>query len=298
MTTPIEHYPNLAKALGVSDLYFKREDLHPYGSHKGRSIPVMIDIYLAQGETKFALSSSGNAALAATMYVKELNNSNKSVDLDIFVGNHIAPHKLEKLQKYADDHIRILKKERPLQALTQAMNEGMRSLRQSTDDNALIGYKTLAEELAESFAGKSKENLGAIFIGTSSGTTAEALAKYFLNNTGSKSIPQVHIIQTSSCHPIALGLNSYDGPDETSIADAITDITGYRKAEIVPLIQKTGGAGWFATNEAIESAQELVKKYTGLDISTNSALSVVGVMQAVYAGHQIDGSMVCIICGE
>ena len=315
MTTPLEHYPDLANALNVSDLYFKREDMHPYGSHKGRSIPVMIELYRNQGETRFALSSSGNAALAAAMYVQKLNSAYFSqlkqknnqvgpstfLDLDIFVGNHVASHKFDKLLKYADDHIRILKKERPLQALTQAMNEGVRSLRQSTDENALIGYKSLAEELAESFS--EKEKLGAIFIGTSSGTTAEALAKYFLqvkgaDSTASKTLPQIHIIQTSSCHPIVDGLNSYDGPDEDSIADAITDITGYRKADIVPLIQKTGGAGWFATNENIEAALELVKKYTNLDISTNSALSVAGVMQAVYAGHQIDGAVVCMICGE
>jgi len=47
--TPLEHYPTLAKAIGVSDLYFKREDLHPYGSHKGRSIPVMINNYYKKG---------------------------------------------------------------------------------------------------------------------------------------------------------------------------------------------------------------------------------------------------------
>ena len=305
--TPLENYPELAKALGVSDLYFKREDLHPYGSHKGRSIPVMIDLYRNQGETRFALSSSGNAALAAAMYVKKLNErlDNNKLDLDIFVGNHVSVNKLAKLEKYADDHIRILKKERPLQALTQAVNDGMRSLRQSTDENALIGYKSLADELNESFSVKSMPTLGAVFIGTSSGTTAEALARNFIKNADTKyvanntnEIPQVHIIQTSSCHPIADGLNSYDGPDEDSIAGAITDITGYRKADLVPLIQKNGGAGWFATNETIESAQELVKKYTGLDISTNSALSVVGVMQAVYAGHKIKGALVCIICGE
>ena len=33
----------------MKDLYFKREDLHPYGSHKGRSITVMIDIYIKEG---------------------------------------------------------------------------------------------------------------------------------------------------------------------------------------------------------------------------------------------------------
>jgi threonine dehydratase len=313
MTTPLEHYPDLATALGVSDLYFKREDLHPYGSHKGRSIPVMIEKYRYEGDARFAVSSSGNAALAAAMYIQKINreiaandSTARSIDLDIFVGNHVAEHKYEKLLAYADDHIRVLKKERPLQALNQAMNDGMRSLRQSTDDNALVGYNSLAQELAESFSKKRPvDRLGAIFVGTSSGTTAQALAQYFLRSAdkdsaaGSiKKIPQIHIIQTSSCHPIADGLNSYDGPDEPSDADAITDITAYRKNELVPLIPKTGGSGWFATNEAIETARILVKKHTSLDISTNSALSVVGVMQAVYSGHKIEGAVVCLICGE
>jgi len=114
----------------VSDLYFKREDLHPYGSHKGRSIPVMIDSYYKAGDRRFAISSSGNAALAAALYVNELNSlhfsqlkcadskTSQPIDLDIFVGNHVAPHKLEKLKKIAaapksGNHIRILVKERP-----------------------------------------------------------------------------------------------------------------------------------------------------------------------------------------
>ena len=68
MTTPLEQQAQLAEAIGISSLYFKREDLHPYGSHKGRSIPVMIEHYLASGDTRFAISSSGNAALAAVMH--------------------------------------------------------------------------------------------------------------------------------------------------------------------------------------------------------------------------------------
>ncbi|MES2314790.1 MAG: PLP-dependent lyase/thiolase [Patescibacteria group bacterium] len=293
MQTPLEQYSDLAAAIGVTNLYFKREDLSPYGSHKGRSIPVMIEVYRNQGESRFAISSSGNAALAAAIHIQKLNKEKKDslLELDIFVGNHVAEHKYQKLLAYADDYIRILKKERPLQALTQAMNDGMRSLRQSTDNLALKGYESLAEELGQI------KNLGAIFIGTSSGTTAQALATYFLNNSATK-IPQIHIIQTSSCHPLSDGLNSYDGPDEPSVADAITDITAYRKNDLTPLIQKTGGYGWFATNENIETAQLLTEKHTGLDISTNSALSVVGAMQAVYAGHKIEGPVVCLICGE
>ena len=250
----------------------------------------MIDHYYKKGDREFAISSSGNAALATALYVKELNMKNKEpINLDIFVGNNIAPHKLQKLKELADEHIRILIKERPLQALTQATQEGRRSLRQSTDDIALIGYGSLAEELVQI------EKIGAIFIGTSSGTTAQALAEYFMKN---KLPIQVHIVQTSSCHPITDAFETISIPDEKSIADAIVDQTAYRKDKLVELIRKTGGRGWLATNENIETARNLVLENTGLEISTNSALSIVGAMQAIYSSYEINGSAVCMICGE
>lgn len=287
--TPLEDQPKLAAAIGLSGLSLKREDLHPYGSHKGRSIPLMIDRYYQNGDRRFAISSSGNAALAAVMHAQKLNAEGKVLELDVFVGNHAAPHKVEKLKRFAGEHIRILVKERPLQALTQTSQEGIRSLRQSTDDSALIGYGSLAEELAKA------KGVGAVFIGTSSGTTAQALAEYFL---GKKLPIQVHIVQTSSCHPMAEAFESYDGPDEPSIADAIVDKTAYRKDKLVPLIEKTGGRGWSATNDDIRAAQELAKKHAGLDISTNSALSVAGAMKAAVLGYKIKGTVVCLICGD
>ena len=301
MLTPLEQYQKLASAIGFTDLYFKREDLHPYGSHKGRSIPIMIEHYLATGDQAFAISSSGNAALAAAIHVQKLNefsdtnNQTPITTLDIFIGNHVSPKKLYKIRAIAQKssgRIRVLIKERPLQALIQASQEGKRSLRQSTDDQALAGYESLAKELTE---GRPTQSIGAIFIGTSSGTTAQALATYFLKN---KLPIQVHIVQTSSCHPLSDAFETYDGSDERSTADAITDITGYRKSILIPLIEKTGGKGWVATNDDIKAAQELVQEHAGLSISTNSALSVVGAMKAAYTSHEIDGAVVCMICGE
>jgi len=282
MISPQTSEPKLAQTLGVPALYFKREDLHPYGSHKGRSIPIMIDYYVGQGSKDFAISSSGNAALAAALHVKKLNAGLK---LDIFVGIHLAPHKLAKLKGLENEHIRVLAKERPLQALMQAREEGVRSLRQSTDDIALIGYKTLAEELSRI------PKLAAIFIGTSSGTTAQALAQYF-------SSTQIHIVQTSSCHPLSDAFETYDGEDEQSVANAIVDKTAHRKDALIPLIKKTSGYGWFATNDQIHAAQRLTKTHTDLEISANSALSVVGVMEAVYRSWPLNGAVACLICGE
>jgi cysteine synthase len=279
MVTPNEIQTDLAKALQVDNLYFKREDLHPFGSHKGRSIPIMIDSHLRNGFTHFAISSSGNASLAAGLYIKELD---KDIRLDILVGQNISTRKLNKLKELENQYIKVTVHDRPIQTLFNlTKDQNVKPLRQSIDDTSLLGYEDLAYELTRI------KDLKAVFIGTSSGTTAQALGKYFKSKK--KSI-EIHIVQTSSCHPMIEDVSI----DEISIADAIVDIAAIRKDRILEIIKN----GWIANNEQIISAQEITKKYTGLDISTNSALSVAGLMQAIYIGKKWQGSIVCMICGD
>ncbi len=291
MITRHEAYPKLAKALEMKSVFLKREDLHPYGSHKGRSIPIMIDTYLSQGIKHFAISSSGNAALASACYIEKLNKDRlDKIILDILVGQHISTKKLRKLEQFKSQYINVTMHDRPLQTLFNIIkDQDVRALRQSTDDTALVGYKALAEELSEI------PDLQAVFIGTSSGTTAQALAEYF--NTSDKKV-EVHIVQTSSCHPIADAFVDDETLDEQSIADAIVDHTALRKDELIKLIEKTGGSAWIASNEQITTAQEITKNNTDVVISTNSALSVAGLMQAVYTGRSWTGAVICIVCGD
>lgn len=337
MITLQKSYPDLARAVGVSSLYLKREDLHPYGSHKGRSIPVMIDHYLKEGKRHFAISSSGNAALAAALYVKELNENKKKskgekIMLEILVGNKIPERKLNKLTDLADQNVSVMRFERPLQSLTQKTADGsIQSLRQSTDDIALVGYESLAEELEQI------KDLQAIFLATSSGTTAQALAEYFLEKGGGKTPPtttdpvrrdgqkpfseglpeekelvpggkahrqgkqaavEIHIVQTTSCHPMALEFVDSVPSEDQSSADAIVDTTARRKDTLIPLIQKTNGSGWIASNEEIRTAQELIEKNAKIKVSPNGALALAGLMQAVFTGREWDGNVVCVIGGE
>ncbi len=291
MITPNEEQQKLAKALEIDSLFFKREDLHPLGSHKGRSLPVMIDTYAKQGISHFAISSSGNAALASAFYIEKLNKDRtEKITLEIFVGQHIATKKLRKIEQFKSENISITMHDRPLQALfTKTKDENIRALRQSNDDTSLLGYHELADELLKI------TDLKAVFIGTSSGTTAQALAEHFIEN---KKEIEIHIVQTSTCHPIADSFVDNSMLDEKSIADAIVDHTALRKDKLIKLIDSSGGSGWIASNEHIRSAQEITLKNTGVTISTNSALSVAGLMQAVYTGKDWDGSVVCMICGD
>jgi len=295
--TPLVNEQALADAIGTGRLFLKREDLHRYGSHKGRSIPAMIEKYAETGDRRFGISSSGNAALAAALYVREFNSKLRKsagmspIDLSIYIGTRAAPKKAMRLKELENGNIKVWVKERPMQAMTVAAQEGVRSLRQSLDDAALVGYASLADELM------AEKNVSAVFVGTSSGTTAQALAQAF---QAAKRQIQVHFVQTSSCHPMSAASEQYDGPHELSIADAIVDTVAMRKPVLIPLVSTTGGRGWTVTNDKLSGAIDMIATHCkGLEVTANGALGVAGLIQATELGYDLGkGAAVCIVGGE
>ncbi|HEY4493668.1 MAG TPA: PLP-dependent lyase/thiolase [Candidatus Paceibacterota bacterium] len=288
MITPQDEAPKLAKALGLSvPLYLKREDLHPYGSHKGRSIPYMIEQYAKGGETRFAISSSGNAALAAARYINEYNSkfNERELSLQIFVGENISGEKFEILKHEIlnNPKIQITKCEKPKQSVHILNKKGeAKALRQSNDPTALVGYGSLIAELAEI------DNIAAVFVPTSSGTTAEALAEKF----------RVEIVQTSKCHPIAEQFDTNFTPATESSADAIVDIVALRGDSLVRKIKEKNGAGWVVSNEEVKNAQDLLAKIEGAEGSPNGVLGIAGLGKSLAMGKTYSGPVVCIVTGR
>lgn len=289
MITPEVDAPEIARELGVPKLLLKREDLHPYGSHKGRSIPVMIDMKVAEGHKEFAVSSSGNAALAALRHIQKRNSEGDDLKLSIFVGEHISPEKLQRLKDEAKDpRVTIDESPRPLQALKRLIDGGKASLRQSTDDEALVGYRALAAEIAAT------PDLKAVFVGSSSGTAAQAIAAY-LTEHGKPAA--VHVVQTSAVAPLARALGA-EGAEAPSIADAIVDRVAHRREAVVEAVGRTGGKGWIAAIGDIRRAQALLRDKAGIDATGNGALGLAGLIAALAKGERFDGSIVCIVTGR
>lgn len=287
--TPLTLAKKLAKELKIQNqVYLKREDLHPLGSHKGRSIPTMIDQQIKNGQFNFVISSSGNAALAAAIYTKKYNQKNKKqkINLQIIVGKNIAPEKLKMIKKNTNEFVQLAQMPNPKQTAFQLeKNKGCHWLRQSTDDTALIGYEKLAKELAKI------KNLQAIFIPTSSGTTAEGIYQ------GMKKMhlkPQIHIVQTTACHPFVDG----DEHTATSLAGAIVDKIAHRKQNILKIIKQTKGGGWIANDTEITGAIKLIQKTEKIKVSPNSALSLVGLQKTLTKNKKYTGSIVLLITGK
>jgi len=297
MKTPQLPYSELATQLGVSEVYLKREDDHPYGSHKGRSIPLMMKKYLDDGHHDFVISSSGNAALAAILFTANHNKNNptEQIKLQIFVGKNIDQNKLNSLKStlssLGEGQGEVVQTDRPKQTAFQLDKAGKtKNLRQSTDDTALIGYHELAEELNKI------ENLQAIFIPTSSGTTAQGLGEAFQKL---KEHPQIHIVQTDFCHPIAKSFSKKMATNtSSSFASAIVDKIAHRKNQVIKIINQSNGSSWIVSDEEIKSAMDLVKKTCQVNISPNSALSIAGLKKAAESGWKWNGPVVCLITGK
>lgn len=292
MKTPQQSHAALAEALGLSALYVKREDLHSYGSHKGRSIPLMMKQYAKQQGTRaFAISSSGNAAYAAAMTADRYNLSHADdpMDLTIFVGEKIDAQKLRRLQRFVSQHIRITQVPRPKQAAFKFEKEGQgKNIRQSTDDTALSGYESLAKELTKI------PDLKHIVMPVSSGTAAQAVGMYLVDN----GLPiALHIVQTTACHPIATALGATTDSDEPSTAKAIVDNVAHRKDVIVHAVTETNGTATIATNTDIEQGQALLKQQADIDATPNGALSVAGLVQKHTNQKQLTGAVAVIVCG-
>lgn len=295
MKTLQKPYAELAKKVGLLELWFKREDLHPYGSHKGRSIPQMIKEYAKLGTKQFVISSSGNAALAAIIAVQKHNQNNPThVSLTVYVGKHIDAEKLNRLKKEITNNATTLEQvENPKQTVFQAEKNApteIKNLRQSTDDLALRGYGELADDLSKI------QNLQAVFIPTSSGTTAQALGEAFIK----MNLPvQIHIVQTTSCHPIAEVFDTTVIPsDEASLAGAIVDHVAHRKDKVIEAVKNTHGFGWIISNKEIENAMDLIKENTDFTVSTNSALSLAGLLKAEQHDWKWTGPVVCLVTGR
>lgn len=295
MLTPQPQAKKLARALGLDTvLYLKHEDLHPHGSHKGRSIPVMIEKYAKTGTMNFCISSSGNAAISAAITINKYNVKHKSTPLGliIFVGKNIDNQKLKVIKKLLNKNVLLQKVTNPKQTAFQMDKSSLvKNLRQSTDDTALQGYAGLAKELAKI------KNLSAVFIPTSSGTTAQGLYGEFKKL---KLSPEIHIVQTETCHPIADAYHLFPIKTTSSacIAGAIVDKVARRKEKVVEELKASKGNAWICGNKEIKNAMTLVKKTEKIIISPNSALSVAGLAQAIKNNLVFAGPVVCILTGR
>lgn len=128
----------------VGDWLVKREDKSMSGSHKFRALAFQISRLLDKKIERAVLSSSGNAAIAASRLLPK----NKNLKLFTFLSKKTPPEKLAALE-FSKNFVPILS-DRPLRMAKYAVKHfKLNDLRPSQDPNAIIGFRSLGFEIFE-----------------------------------------------------------------------------------------------------------------------------------------------------
>ena len=261
--TPLVKMLFLDTQIGV-----KNEYDNPNASFKDRSLAYQIAYHVNKGSKRFAISSSGNAAISAAAYCTKAR-----VELDIYVSGKINPAKLEKIENYLNNKIRLHQSNRPKSdAIKFAKQTGAYDLRGSVDDAALVGYRSLAYELVQQLP-----EIDALFIPCSSGTSTLGIAEGF---TQLKKNVRVYICQTEKINVIAHELDSEFKPSALSLADAIVDRVARRKEQVLELIANSKGGAFVISDALLKETKALLQNTVAAGFSYNSLLGFAALLKA------------------
>lgn len=294
MQTPVIRAPSpIVEGVGL-DIYIKREDLNPSGSHKDRALFPYVDKLVMKGEKAFCLSSSGNFAISAAYYARH----HPQVQFHLFSPPTISQEKKDRLNEYKTDNVIIHWSKLARSEASQFSRKAhIRLLRGSKDDYLLEGYDELARELVEQTEGKG----GSVFMAVSSGTMLAGLWEGFRNIVGTgrdPSLPSLHIVQTTKVYPIAREFDQDFTPSKVSIASAIVDRVANRKDQVVKAVKESHGSGWIVSDEEITSAMKKLAEVLHENVSPESAMSLAGLHKACAKGFRAKEPIALIFTGK
>ena len=184
---------------------------------------------------------------------------------------------------------RIIQTKKPVSgAFRYAKENKTFNLRQSTDDNAVIGYETIAYELNEKEA-----KSDAVFIPVSSGTILAGIASGF-HKLGKSCI--IHAVQTEAVHPIASLFDTDFTSQKKSLADAIVAKYTPRQEQIIAVIKRSKGFGWVISDKEIKKADSWLKSHE-LNCSYEGAAALAALWKAKEHGYHYKFP-VCLLTGK
>lgn len=264
-------------------LYAKLERFNPTGTHKDRSIGPWIEYYRKQGIAEFAIASSGNSAISAAKYCAE-----NKLKLQIFVSPKLEQNKEFLLVQYAAQPLRGLggtaitlsrTKTPRRDAIRFCKKNKAVNLRASTDNSALIGYRSIAFELMGQLP-----RIDNIFIPTSSGATLEGVYDGFKEAlpppSAAGGLPSFFTVQTAKVHPIASYFDKDFKRENKSYATAIVDNIAHRRKRVIKICEKTGGGGFVISNKELKEARVMLCKISDVPhIEWQSALAFAGFLK-------------------
>jgi len=201
--TALEPVPALAKLCGARELFLKREDRNPSGSHKDRGLLYQVVHHAPEGGQTFVLSSSGNAAVSAAAACRATNNR-----LIAFVSPKTARSKMLRL---VQTEAVVIVCPKPINFARYAARVfGLINLRGTKDSVSSIGYRSIAGEVSSE-----APELDAFFTFSSSGISMTGIADGF-DRLGCA--PSLWAVQSGECLGVVRAIDPETPSDPESPA--------------------------------------------------------------------------------
>ena len=218
---------------------------------------------------RIALSSSGNAAIAAAAYGRAAG-----LAVTAFVAPTTPPGKLRRLRAAGAIVVESPNAIHDCAAWCAAHN--VPNLRPSTDDAAVEGFLTLGWELVEALAGTHAAPPEALFTFVSSATSLVGIGRAF-ERAGEvvaavSALPALHAVQGAGCAPVAGPLDARP-PVEGARLGALGARKTRRLGEAVRHVRRAGGRGWSIGDDEADAADALLRRY-GLAVAYEAAGAV------------------------
>ena len=269
---------NQTPLIKFKSVYIKREDLNPTGSAKDRAIDVQTDALIKQDIHSAVISSTGNAAISALFYCQQ-----KNIRLTIFLSPKVEKNKLEIIKKYNPE---IIFSDKPISdAFKFAKRTGAFYLRQSTDINAIKGYKEIGKEITRQLP-----QVTSVFIPVGSGTTLIGIAKALPETV------KIFAIQPANHAPIASFFDKQFTPELNSATDALSVKLLPLKSKIISTITKSLGTGLVIQNQDLLDAQKKLQE-KNIFTSPEGSLALAGFYKAQQLNLDIGQFPVIIFTG-
>lgn len=293
--TPLVSLPMLASRMGIGALLLKRDDLSPGGSHKSRSLAYRISLALARGERACVISSSGNAAAAASLYCARAAGQRDEASGDpwpcpqlvAFVSPDTPPVKLSALAREGTIVIRSAKPRNLARYAARVF--GLSNLTPSFDDLSIEGFKSIACELHMEVP-----DADHFFSFVTSGSSFIGVARMARTLGWS---PSLHAVGAGAAARLAGALDprfSSEPPPPSRLAGLLGIDRSPRAEEAGDHMRRTGGRGWVQSDDEIRVWHAALRD-AGVDTSAEGAACVAAVARARREGIILDGCSVVVL---
>lgn len=291
--TPLLKADNLARRVGLRNLYLKDETRNPTGSFKDRSMTVGVSKAIEFGDKTVAIASSGNAAASLAAY-----SAKAGLKCYAFVLEFAPNAKIAQINLYGAVVVKVKMVKKGVDPTVQILREVVEKYGWYPcpsfgpfNPYQVEGPKTISYEIIEQLGWNVPDW---ILVPTGSACLLTGIwkgLKDFYNLGLINSMPKLSVIQPNGCAPLVRAFKAGKGPFEieawdqpNTIAGGLADVFPWDGDSALIAIRETGGTAEKVSDDEILRAQRLLASTEGLFAEPSGAASLAGLIKLLDEG--------------